>query len=133
MPFLAILMKPMTKYVLGAIGIALLLMFTIHRWNGFKEGLRQEGRDQMAEQVRKVVAKNDQNNRSLEQSLQSVLASYGTRLEVSLNRMDAKSEKSVKTIERIIKEQPQVFNNPQCTTPQSVIDERNKIREQGPR
>lgn len=125
--------KPIVRYLGGALLAVLVMIFVVHKWHGYQESLRQEGREQMAEQVAQVVKQNDLNNRKLEQGLQTVLEGYGNRLDLSLQRMDARSQKHADTVTRIIEKQPEIFNNPVCTTPPEIIDERNKIRAEGPK
>jgi hypothetical protein len=130
---LTYLTKPFVKYLVGAVGVALLLWFLVHKFHGYQESLRQEGREQAMAKVALIVRANDQNNRSLEQSLQSMLNQFGQRLDTSLATMDAKQRQSQQNIRTIIQSRPQVFRNPACNTPKDVIDERNRIRALGPK
>jgi hypothetical protein len=129
---LAILAKPWVKYVAGAIAAALIIFFIVHKWHAFEESLRQEGREQAYKQVAQVVEQNDKNNRKLETGLSTVLGQYGDRLDKSLSRMNANSQQHVQTVTKIIEKQPQIFRNEACNTPKEVLDERNKIRDEGP-
>lgn len=129
----AFLARPWVKYLAAAIAAALVIAFMVHRWNAFTDSLRQEGRDEMAQKIALVVKQNDQNNRSLEQSLQTTLNQYGQKLDQSLQQMDSRQQTTTQTITKIIHDRPQIFNNPVCNTPPDVIAERNKIRAEGPR
>lgn len=129
---LSYLAKPWVKYVAIGLVAALAFWFCVHQWNGFKEGLRQEGRDQVTAKVQQAIKTNDANNRSLEQALQESLAGFGTKLDVTLTKLDQRQQVSTQTISKIIRDRPQVFNNPVCVTPPDVIAERNKIRAEGP-
>ena len=130
---LAFLARPLVRYIGICLLILSLILFVNHRFNSFKESLREEGRVQMAEKYRGIVKQNDADNRRIERDVQGSLDAYGKRLEASLSRMDAKQQAMAQSTLKIIRERPQIFNNPVCNTPQDVMDARNDIRKQGPR
>lgn len=125
--------KPLVRYVGLALLVAMVIGFAVHRFNGFKESLREEGRQQMVQKYRGIVAKNNEDNRRIERDIQSSLDGYGQRLDAALDRMNEKQRAQAQTVLKAIEQNPKVFNNPVCTTPKEVIDARNEIRKAGPK
>lgn len=137
----AFLAKPLVKkflpWVLGGVAAAILLWVAVGKWNSYKEGLREEGRAQgraeVTEQYRKQVAENNRVNREVEKQVGDKLTDFAEKIERERIERISNENRASRTIERTIIEQPQIFNNPACTVPQEVIDQRNTIRALGPK
>lgn len=133
----ALFAKPLIRYLGGALLVALVVWFAVHKWNAYTDSLREEGRlvgrAEVTREVAAVVAENNRVNRNVEAAVQTALNSFTERLEGTLERVRAQSGKQTTIIERRIAERPEVFDNRQCDTPKEIIDARNEIRRLGPK
>lgn len=134
---LAFFTKPLVKYLGGAILIGLLCWFAVHKWNNFKEGLveegRQLGREEVTIEFENLVADNNETNRKVEQKVEEALSMFTDGLDRTLNRVRQQTQVIERDIGTTIIKQPEIYYNEKCETPKDMLDLRNGIRRLGPK
>src|SRR4051812_36003333 len=99
MPFLGMLWgfikSPIGRYVGGALLIGIALWIAVHKFNNWKDGIREEGRlagrAEVTAEVQAVVAENNRVNRQVEQRVDTALTSFVGRLEDTLSHVRGQS------------------------------------------
>ena len=113
--------------IFAAIALALAAYFWFQ--SKMREAYKNGKSDCNAEWVKRVEKENRQ-NRALEQRLQEQINNLGELFAKQNQERIEKETTHTNTIREIIKENP---INQECLIDQRILDERNKIRELGPK